>query len=211
MSDLGPVQQFLGIQVVQDRQTRTIYINQAPYIESVFKHFQIDNCNRISILIDSNSQLEAALPDYTASKEHRLEYQQAVGSIIYTMLGTQPDLAFTVFALSKYCSNPAPEHAIAVQRVLQYLQKTLNIGITYSGQENSAVIEVTDSLISTGITGFTDSDWAGDKDSCKSTSGYVFLLYRGAVSWKSTRQNVVAMSSTEAEYIACSDAAKEAL
>src|SRR5450432_4798098 len=63
----------------------------------------------------------------------------------------------------------------------------------------------------TGITGFTDSDWAGDKDSRKSTSGYIFLLYGGAISWKSTKQNVVSTSSTEAEYIACSDAAKEAL
>ena len=63
----------------------------------------------------------------------------------------------------------------------------------------------------TRITGFTDSDWAGDIDTRKSTSGYVFTLYGGAVSWKSTRQNVVATSSTEAEYIACSNAAKEAL
>jgi hypothetical protein len=127
------------------------------------------------------------------------------------MLGTRPDLAFTVSTLSKYCSNPAPEHAIAVQQVLCYLQKTANIGITYSSQENPAVIDVTNRLISTGITGFTDSDWAGDKDTCKSTSGYVFLLYSSTVSWKSTKQNVVAISSTEAEYIACSDAAKEAL
>jgi len=65
--------------------------------------------------------------------------------------------------------------------------------------------------LTTGITGFTDSDWAGDIDTRKSTSGYVFMLYGGAVSWKSSRQSVVATSSTEAEYIACSDAAKEAL
>lgn len=211
ISDLGPVQQFLGIQVVRDRSIRTIHIHQAPYIESVLKRFQMDNCNGVSTPMDPNDQLEAALPDYTASKDNILEYQQAVGSIMYAMLGTRPDLAFTVSTLSKYCSNPAPKHAIAVQRVLRYLRKTLNVGITYSGQENPAVTDVTDGLISTGITGFTDSDWAGDKDTRKSTSGYVFLLYGGAVSWKSTKQNAVAMSSTEAEYIACSDAAKEAL
>ena len=85
------------------------------------------------------------------------------------------------------------------------------VDITYNSQKNLAVTDTTNSLISTGITGFTDSDWAGDKDTCKSTSEYVFLLYRGAVSQKLTKQNVVAVSSTEAEYIACLDVAKEAL
>lgn len=211
--DLGPVQQFLGIQVVRDRHTRSIHINQAPYIKTILKRFQMDNCNGVSTPMDPNLQLEAALPSYIASRDHLLEYQQAVGSIMYAMLGTRPDLAFTVSTLSKYCSNPGPTHAIAVLRVLRYLQKTATIGITYKGQENPAVTDATAGYTSmtTGITGFTDSDWAGDKDTRKSTSGYIFLLYGGAVSWKSTKQSVVATSSTEAEYIACSDAAKEAL
>jgi hypothetical protein len=211
MTDIGPIQQFLGIQVVRDRQARTIHINQAPYIESVLKRFQMDNCNGVSTPMEPNIQLEAALPSYTASRDHLLEYQQAIGSIMYAMLGTRPDLAFTVSTLSKYCSNPTPEHALAVRRTLRYLRKTINVGITYGGQENLAIQEAIDGLITTGITGFTDSDWAGDRDSRKSTSGYVFLLHGGAVSWKSTKQNVVATSSTEAEYIACSEAAKEAL
>ena len=213
MLDLGPVQQFLGIQVVRNRHTRSIHINQAPYIETILKRFQMDNCNGVSTPMDPNLQLEAALPSYIASRDHLLEYQQAVGSIMYAMLGTRPDLAFTVSTLSKYCSNPGPTHAIAVQRALRYLRKTATIGITYKGQENPAVTDATAGYksITTGITGFTDSDWAGDKDTRKSTSGYIFLLYGGAVSWKSTKQSVVATSSTEAEYIACSDAAKEAL
>jgi hypothetical protein len=132
---------------------------------------------------------------------------------MYAMLGTRPDLAFTISTLSKYCSNPTPEHAIAAKRTLRYLRKTINVGITFRGQENPAIAEAVagTSPTSTGITGFTDSDWAGDIDSRKSTSGYVFLLYGGAISWKSTKQSVVATSSTEAEYIACSEAAKEAL
>jgi hypothetical protein len=107
-------------------------------------------------------------------------------------------------------------------RVLRYLRKTYNIGITYGGQENPAINDAlnihsnSNSGTSTtpkllGVTGFTDSDWAGDLETRKSTSGYAFLLYGGAVSWKSTKQSIVATSSTEAEYIACSDAAKEAL
>jgi hypothetical protein len=77
---------------------------------------------------------------------------------MYAMLGTWPDLAFTVSMLSKYCSNPALEHAIAVQRTLRYLRKTATIGITYGGQENLAILEAVGSLIITRITGFIDSD-----------------------------------------------------
>jgi hypothetical protein len=170
----------------------------------------MDNYNGVSTPMDPNFLLEAAPPGYTALKEHQLEYQGAIRLVMYTMLGTRPDLAFTVSMLSKYCSNPTPKHVIAALRVLWYLRKTLRVGITFRGQSNPAIADVTDDL-STGITGFTDSDWAGDKDTRKSTSGYLFMLYRGAISWKSARQSVVATSSTEAEYIACSDAAKEAL
>jgi hypothetical protein len=171
----------------------------------------MDKCNGVSTPMDPNSQLEAALPGHVASRDNLLNYQQVIGSIMYIMLGTRPDLAFTISTLSKYCSNPAPEHACAAQRTLRYLQKTIYVGITYGGQENPAILEAVGGPIITGITGFTDADWAGDKDSRKSTSGYIFLLHGGAVSWKSTKQNVVATSSTKAEYIACSEAAKEAL
>jgi hypothetical protein len=88
MSDLGPVQQFLRLQVVRDRQARAIHINQAPYIEVLLKRFQMDNCIGISTPIDPNYQLEAALPGYTAPKNHLLEYQQVIRSIMYGMLGT---------------------------------------------------------------------------------------------------------------------------
>jgi hypothetical protein len=79
---------------------------------------------------------------------------------MYVMLGTRPDLAFTVSTLSKNCSNPTPDHAIAAKRSLRYLRKTINVGITYSGQENPAITEAIAGIgsISTRITGFTDSD-----------------------------------------------------
>ena len=132
---------------------------------------------------------------------------------MYTMLSIWLDLAFTISTISKYCSNPTPKHVIAAKRTLQYLWKTINVGITFKSQENLAIAKAVAraSPATTGITGFTDSDQARDVDFRKSTSGHVFLLYRGAISWKSTKQNVVATSSTKAEYIACSEAAKEAL
>jgi hypothetical protein len=174
----------------------------------------MENCSGVSTPMDPNSHLIAATLDYIASQIDQLGYQQAIGSFMYAMLGTRPDLAFIVSTLSKYCSNPTPEHSIAALRVLRYFRKTTDIGITYSGQENPIVDEAlrnSTSLRITGLTGFSDSDWAGDLDTRKSTSGYVFLLYGGAISWKSAKQNIVATSSTEAEYIASSEAAKEAL
>src|SRR5436305_6670002 len=215
MTDLGPAHQFLGIQIERNRQARTIRIHQKPYAESVLKRFGMEACNGVSTPMDPNVQLVAS--DFDASLQDRLDYQQAVGSIMYAMLGTRPDLAHSISTLSKFCANPSPEHAAAVKRVFRYWNKTLDVGITYGGSQNIAVQEAlfkntgTKDLAKglTGLFGFTDSDWAGDKDTRKSTSGFLFTLC--AISWKSTKQSVVATSSTEAEYIACSEAAKEAL
>jgi hypothetical protein len=216
MTDLGPARQFLGIQIERNRQARTLRIHQKPYIESILKRFQMENCNGVSTPMDPNLELIATPINYTATLQQKLDYQQSNGSIMYAMLGTRPDLAFSISTLSKFCSNPTPDHALAINRALRYLNKTIDVGITYGGYQNPAIEEAIkhdqasrNGLI--GLFGFTDSDWAGDKDSRKSTSGFLFTLYGGAISWKSTKQSVVATSSTEAEYIACSEAAKEAL
>ena len=215
MLDLGLVQQFLRIQVIRDRPNRRLFIHQKPYIESVLRRFQMDSCNTVSTPMEPNKQLSTNAGE--ASELEKLEYQQAIGSVMYIMLATRPDLAYTVSTLSLYCSNPGPEHAIATQRVFRYLKKTVNTGIAFEKTEHPAIDEAI--LKETkplgkglnGLIGFTDSDWARDKELRRSTSGYLFTLYRGAISWKSARQKVVATSSTEAEYIACSEAAKEGL
>ena len=142
----------------------------------------------------------------TASYQDQLVYQHAIGKTMYTMLATRPDLAYTISALSSYYSNPSPWHSIAVLRLLRYLKTTLEVGITYKATQDTK-----DSQRVAGLVGYTDSDWAGDKDTRRSTLGYIFTLYGGAISWKSSKQSLVATSSTEAEYIACSDGAKEAL
>ena len=143
--------------------------------------------------------LQLQINNSEATPENRLLYQQAIRKVMYTILGSRPDLAFTISVLSCFCSNPSSKHAIATQRLLRYLRKTTSLGIIYSGTQEPKLL------------GYTDSDWAGNLDTRKSTSGYLFILFGGAVSWKSARQSIVATSSTEAEYIACTDAAKEAL
>ena len=117
------------------------------------------------------------------------------------MLRTCPDLAYPILTLSKFCTNPSYKYASAAQCIFCYLQKTTNVGIILRGIENdkeSSNIEAIERALKdsntgtlgkglAGILGFTDSDWAGDLDSRKSTSGYVFTLYSGAISWKSQK------------------------
>jgi len=120
------------------------------------------------------------------------------------MQGTRPDIAFTVSMLSKFLSAPSSEHLAAATYTLRYLRNTSDLAIQYSTERQTQL--PTDRPI-----GFTDSDFAGDLDDRKSTSGYVFMLGNGAISWRAHKQPLVAFSTVEAEYIGASDAAKEAI
>ena len=130
-------------------------------------------------------------------------YQSALGSLMYVMLGTRPDLAFPVGALSKHAACPGEEHWTALMRVYKYLRGMPDRSLVFDGStscpENGDLI------------GFSDADWAGDINDRRSISGYTFLLSNAAISWQSKKQTSVAQSSTEAEYIALASATKEAL
>ncbi|WVZ54112.1 hypothetical protein U9M48_004967 [Paspalum notatum var. saurae] len=123
-----------------------------------------------------------------------IPYASAVGSIMYAQVCTRPDLAFTTGMLGRYQKNPGVEHWIAVKKTLQYLQGTKSLMLTY---RKSNALE---------IVGYSDADWAGCKDTRKSTSGYIFILARGAISWKSLKQSIVTSSTEYAEIIACYEA-----
>ena len=131
-----------------------------------------------------------------------LEYQSLVGSIMYGMLGTRPDLAYSISTLSKFNSCPGSEHHEAAKRVLRYLQKTGSYGLIYKGGDGSSFPEPRC---------YTDSDWARKTGDRRSTASYVFFLAEAAVSWKTKRQSVVAQSTMEAEYVALSEAVKESI
>ena len=118
---------------------------------------------------------------------------------MYAMTQTRPDLAYSVSTLSKFSSNPSKEHTVAVKRVYRYLQGTKSLTLTYRGDCELKLV------------GYTYSDWGGDKETRRSTSGYVFTLAGAPISWSSGRQSTVALSSTEAEYIAAAEATKEAV
>jgi len=202
MTDLGPIRQFLGLQIVRDRRLHGIDLHQSPYIRPILTRFQMSDCKGITTPMEPNIYLLLCTNDTEIS--NRSEYQSKIGSIMYAMLGTRPDLAYTISTLSKYNDRPTCLHHIALKSVFRYLQETQDTRIRYervSGEAGNPP----------NITGYTDSDWAGDKDDRKSTSGYVFLLGGAAISWKSRKQDVVATSSTEAEYVALTEAAKESV
>ena len=197
MSDMGPISFYLGLRIDRDRKQRTIKLSQPAYIEKVLERFHLDKANPVNTPMKESvplSQREEA----EASPPEKERYQGMTGSIMFSMVETRPDIAFATSLVSRFAKNPSHQHTEAVKTILKYLKGSKHRGITYGGDEELK------------IEGYSDSDWAGDKDSRKSTSGFIFMLNGGPISWCSKRQLTVALSSTEAEYIALTLAAKEA-
>jgi hypothetical protein len=126
------------------------------------------------------------------------KYQSIIGSLIYAIFGTRPDLAFTVSVVLRFSSNPDKTYIRAVERILRYLYNTADLGLVFRSTLQP-------------LSGYTDSDWAGDPDTRRSTSGYVFSLGSTAISWSSKRQPIVSLSIYKAEYISQTNTTKEAI
>ena len=125
-------------------------------------------------------------------------YSSAVGSLMYAMVCTRPDIAYAVSVVSRYMANPGKQHWQAVKWILRYLRGTTNTCLEFGGSKE-------------GVNGYVDADFAGDLDRRRSTTGYVFTLGDTSISWKSVLQATVALSTTEAEYMAIAEAVKEAI
>ncbi len=126
-------------------------------------------------------------------------YASVVGSLMYAMVCTRPDISQAVSLVSRYMHNPGKVHWHAAKWILRYIAGTVDVGLKFEKSEDSLV------------TGYVDSDYAGDLDKRRSTTGYVFIMAGGPVSWRSTLQSTIALSSTEAEYMAVTEAVKEAI
>ena len=203
MTDLGEARYVLGIEIRRDRKARTLSILQVGYVKEILERFQMSGCRPISTPMDSNNKLVAATDEDALDATATKDYQARVGALMYAMLGTRPDISYAVTALSQFCSKPSTIHAQAVKRVFRYLSGTIQHGITYRGTEPTSTAPT--------LLGYCDSDWAEDRVDRRSITGYVFLLANAAVSWKSRKQDTIALSSVEAEYMAATEAVKEAL
>jgi hypothetical protein len=201
MKDLGPAKQILGIRITRDRASKKLHMSQEQYIEKVLRRFNMDKAKVVSSPLTTNFKLTDR--DCPSSKKEieemdRIPYASAVGSLMYAMVCTRPDIAYAVGVVSRFLSNPGEKHWEAVKWILRYLRGTSKLGITFGNGEPMLV-------------GYTDSDMAGNKDNMKSTSGYLMTFAGGAVSWQSRLQKCVALSTTEAEYMAATEACKELL
>ena len=209
MKDMGEAHFILGIQIERDRQHRTLTISQRQYIQSILERFGMAECNAISTPMDVKvllSKSQAPTNETEQQQMHNIPYQSAVGAIMYCMLGTRPDIAYSITTLSQFNQNPGMIHWQGVKRVLRYLKRTMNYGITYRANPNQlSSLDGNKALLS----GYCDADWGGSPDR-RSISGYVFLLAGGAVSWAARKQPTVSLSSVESEYIASCQAGKEA-
>ncbi|XP_067939859.1 uncharacterized protein [Watersipora subatra] len=123
-------------------------------------------------------------------------YRQAVGSLIYLTTATRPDIAWTVSRLSQFLDRYGPAHVATMKRLLRYLQGTKHYKLKYSPGNSQLV-------------GYCDSDWAGDAETRRSTSGYLFKMGSAPISWRSKKQTTVALSSCEAEFMALAEGTKE--
>ncbi|KAL0405967.1 UNVERIFIED_CONTAM: Retrovirus-related Pol polyprotein from transposon TNT 1-94 [Sesamum latifolium] len=141
-------------------------------------------------------------PNSETEKERmkNIPYSNAIWSIMYLMVSTRPDIAYAVSCLSRFISNAGLPHWEALKWLLRNLNGSMNIGITFSKYSDDVK-----------LVGYVDSNYANDRDSKRSTTSYVFTLGGACISWKSQLQNIVALSTTEAEYIATTEALKEAI
>ncbi|XP_052192797.1 secreted RxLR effector protein 161-like [Diospyros lotus] len=140
------------------------------------------------------------MSDSEMLKMEKIPYTNVIGTIMYSMISTRPDLAFSISLHSRFMSNPGKIHWEALKYVLRYINGSADIGLIY--KKNCDVFN---------LVGYVDSDFAGDRNSQKSTTSFFFTLGGNCISWKSQLQPLVALSSTEAEYVAVTDAFKEAI
>jgi hypothetical protein len=203
MVDLGSASYYLGIRVSREWTGKgrwsKIKLSQGAYARRVVKQFggKVANAEILATPMETNAVLVSN--ERTADRATCRWYQALIGSLMYLMLCTRPDLAYAVSQLSRFSANPSQHHVNAGLRVIRYLKGTTNLGLVI---DSSAKRE--------GLKGYADANWAREEGR-RSTGGYVFLLYGTAISWSSKRQATVALSSCEAEYIAESEAAKEAI
>jgi len=191
---------MLGIKITRDRAARTISLSQASYIDSILARFALANAKpygspMVPGLVYSTDHSPTSPNE--AARMKKTPYREAIGSLMYAAIATRPDIAFAVSALSQFLSNLGVAHWEAVKRVFRYLAGTKTFELMYGGERHS-------------LEGYTDVDGA-TQEHRHAISGYAFLFDGGAISWSSRKQELVTLSTAEAEYVAATHAAKEAI
>ncbi|KAH9668796.1 Integrase catalytic domain-containing protein [Citrus sinensis] len=186
---------------VDDMLVASLNKDRKNYLKKILRRFNMQDCKPISTTLPVNFKLSSSMcPNYEAERKEmsRVPYASAVRSLMFTMICTIPDIAQVVGAVSRYMANPDGEHWIAVKRIMRYIRGNSDVALCYGGSEFT-------------VRRYVNLDFAEDLDKRKSTTGYVFTLAGGAVSWVSKLQTVVALSTTKVEYMAAIQDCKEAI
>jgi hypothetical protein len=203
LRDLGPTSFLLGVEVTRDRSTHTLTLSQRQYILDMLERYSFSNSGTVSTPMDPGVRLSASMAPQTPEDIEYMKsvpYINAVGSLMYLAVSTRPDIAYSVGVLCRFNANPGVAHWKAVKHLFRYLQGTLDVKLTYSPSSSPEL-----------FTSYTDADHGGNPDNGRSTTGFVIKMGTGAVSWGSKLQSLVALSTTEAEYIAACTTGQEIL
>ena len=198
IKEIGDLKWFLGMHIIRDRQKKTLWLSQLSYIEKVKSQFISEEPTRLP---DTPIQEEEFLPsDQEATEKDRTVYQQKIGSVLFAAIASRPDIAFAIARLSRFNQNPGQKHQDAINRLILYIYKSRYFCIKY-GHKSGAVSFICAS----------DASFADNTIDRKSSQGYAMKLFGGFIAWRANKQDTVTTSSTEAELLALSQTAKEAI
>lgn len=193
MTDLGLLTYFLGMEVKQG--DNGVFICQKKFAKEILKKFHMEDCKDISTPMN---QKEKFSKEDGAEKVDEMLYRSLIGCLMY-LTATRPDIMFVVSLLSRFMNCASEVHFIAAKRILRYVKGTTDYGIKYSCCHDFQ------------LQGFSDSDWAGSVEDMRSTTGFCFSFGSGIFSWSSKKQDVVAQSTAEAEFIAANATVNQAI
>ncbi|KAJ8764618.1 hypothetical protein K2173_006700 [Erythroxylum novogranatense] len=193
MTDLGEMNYFLGIEIKQTQ--NEVFICQKKYLKEILKRFRMGECKSVNTPMNQKEKLQK---EDGAERVDEGVYRSLIGCLMY-LTATRPDILYPVSVFSRFLNCASELHMMAAKRVVRYLKGTLTYGVKFSKIQNFKLY------------GYSDSDWAGSIDDMKSTSGYCFIFGSGCFSWCSKKQEMVAQSTAEAEFIATTAAANQAL
>jgi Reverse transcriptase (RNA-dependent DNA polymerase) len=200
LTDLGPVSWLLGIKITRNCAKCTISLSQTTYIESILKRFTLSNAKPYATPIMPGviySRGNSPSAPIKADRMRKVPYREAIGSLMYASVTTQPNITYAVLTLSQFLDNPGNAHWEAVKRIFRYLSGTRSLELTFGSECHDLV-------------GYSDADGTM-QDHWHAISRHVFLIDGGAISWSSRKQELVTLSTAEAKYVATMHAAKEAL
>ena len=192
------------MEIIRDRKNKRLFLTQSTYLKKVVQKFNMHEAKEVSIPLGQHFKLSAEQSPYTPEEVNdmaSIPYSNGVESIMYSMVCSRLDLAHAINVVSKFMANPGRVHWEALKWLLRYIKGSVNLCLVFGKQEIS----------SNKLVGYIDANFVGNIDIRKFLTGYVFTLFGTAISWKSMLQSVVALSTTEAEYIAVTEAIKEVM